>query len=352
MSLIPPRLTTAEDVRWAFRVLRCTEAPDDEVDAIVRRCRSLPELREWILASDGFIEPMRRRRCQERKPSPEDVEWLFRLLRFTELPPGQAAKVTAENASLADVTDGVVGGAGDADAIAAAAPRPSGATVVFSKSMPRSGHHLLVDLLMEYYGREIAYCEFYRDGCCKHQPCVRARHPMLGNRFFIQKSHDFRFDDPVLPDSTYLVQYRHPSPRLQSNWDHYVFVQSGADTESGFRAFARSEADYFIRFWERWVTNAPPRTMVLAYEHLIADPRSSVRRVVQHLDPGPPLDRGALDRVLGIVGRPAASSLQKSGQFRLREAGAYRYQVASLFRDLEARIYAACPGLELPRRYG
>jgi hypothetical protein len=350
--LIEPRLTTPDDVRWAFRVLRCTEAPDSEIDAILRRCRSLPELREWVLRSPGFVQPARRRRCEAHQPQAEQVRWAYRLLRFTELDGSEAERIAAESGSLAALVDGILADPADVQALSSVAPRAQGATVVFSKSMPRSGHHLLVDLLLEYFGRDMAYCEFYGDSCCGQQPCQRASLPMLGNHFFIQKSHDLGLNDPKLEGSPYIVQYRHPIPRLQSNWDHFVHVQRVPDTEAAFRAFARAETDYFIRFWHRWVVDSPAWSMALAYESLSSDPRGSVSGVVTMLEPDPVIDQEALDRAVSLVGRPAASSLQKGGEFVLREAGAYRYQLPSFYRALEATIYGSCPGLDLPRRYG
>lgn len=75
---------------------------------------------------------------------------------------------------------------------------------LLSKSLPRSGHHLLKDILEKLYGSSFQYCEFYQPSeseCCKQQPCLKfcnvdrmcdgLRHVSM------QKSHDFGLNDPV-----------------------------------------------------------------------------------------------------------------------------------------------------------
>ena len=90
---------------------------------------------------------------------------------------------------------------------------------IFSKSMPRSGHRFVTECLTYYFGPDLHYCGFYRPGCCHRIPCAHPHGDGRANRYFMQKSHDFGFRDSARLNGKYLIQYRSPIPRLQSNYD-------------------------------------------------------------------------------------------------------------------------------------
>jgi hypothetical protein len=97
--------------------------------------------------------------------------------------------------------------------------------LVESRSLPRSGHHFLKQLLAQACGEQFSYCEGYQEpGCCKNSPCSVAaywhyarehRQPHLR----LLKSHDF-----ALADATFtppagmvrLIQVRRPLELLAS----------------------------------------------------------------------------------------------------------------------------------------
>jgi hypothetical protein len=82
-----------------------------------------------------------------------------------------------------------------------------------------AAHRFLSECLAHYFGPELHYCGFYWPGCCHRIPC---KHPQPGgraNRYFMRKSHDFGFRDSTRLNGKYLIQYRSPIPRLQSNYD-------------------------------------------------------------------------------------------------------------------------------------
>lgn len=125
---------------------------------------------------------------------------------------------------------------------------------IFSKSMPRSRHRFLTECLTHYFGPELHYCGFYRPGCCQRIPCARRHDGAKANRYFMQKSHDFGFRDSTRLNGKYLIQYRSPIPRLQSNYDLAVARGTVAESKEAFEAFAERETAYFINFYRKWVS--------------------------------------------------------------------------------------------------
>jgi hypothetical protein len=56
----------------------------------------------------------------------------------------------------------------------------------------------------------------------------------------MQKSHDFGFRDAPFLKGKYLIQFRSPIPRLQSNF-HLYTRDTGLSDAASFRAFAEQE---------------------------------------------------------------------------------------------------------------
>ena len=231
---------------------------------------------------------------------------------------------------------------------------PVAATGIYqlhSKSMPRSGHHLLVTMLAEYYGHAFAYCPFYTTGpwCCKVMPCSRPLYTTRHNRVHMQKSHDFEFKDPSnLSLGMYVIQHRNFVPRLQSNYDHWIHIRTDrADTMDTFRSFAKSEMRYHIRFWERWLARSPINSHVLRYEELAIYPQLALRALIESIDGSVDADR--IEKASAVISAPSSSSLQKSGQFEMRDFRAHRHFNEPLLRDLESEVFTRCPGLQEER---
>ena len=94
---------------------------------------------------------------------------------------------------------------------------------IASKSIPRSGHHLLKEILKAGFGERFAHCEWYFEpGCCRQVPCkFRDAYSKRGQLIHMSKSHDFNLEDEI-PDAkanvVTLIGYRHPLWSLTSNF--------------------------------------------------------------------------------------------------------------------------------------
>ncbi len=131
-------------------------------------------------------------------------------------------------------------------------------------SWPRSGHHLLVNVVQSYFGQEFAYCEFYTPvDCCKKSPCIRT--PMVK----FSKNHDFGSKTGFTKGTPYLVQYRSFVPSIVSAFEMYV--QNGQpDTPESFRIFAKHHTTRYNEFLTKWTfgPNSPKEKLLISYELL------------------------------------------------------------------------------------
>ena len=209
--------------------------------------------------------------------------------------------------------------------------QPAGIGFVFAKSMPRSLRH--------YFAGRLHYCEYYPAGCCGTIPCVRPYNEARSNRLFMQKSHDFGFRDSPLLNGKYLIQYRSPIPRLQSNYDLYS-RDTGRNDAASFRAFAEEETLYFINFYRKWIMAPPRNALILSYEELTENHAASLAAVVGFIEDGGAIDQEALDRATALV--PVGANRGSSPEGRLRDPTAHAYFDLELFRRLEAKVAQAC----------
>lgn len=185
---------------------------------------------------------------------------------------------------------------------------PQGQTkVIVCKSMPRSGHHFLVSLLENTFEKEFSYCPFYTNkDCCELQPCEKKHSGLL----FMQKSHDFQLSDPnkISKSYKYLIQYRHPIPRLFSDWALYTWkTQKDGDYES-FQKFAFERKKYYIDFAKKWIIpfSLNDSCFLMSYESLVGEPVRILQNFVRFAldDPKSQIDRNTLTQSQTMVKVP------------------------------------------------
>jgi hypothetical protein len=217
--------------------------------------------------------------------------------------------------------------------------QPSDVRFIFAKSMPRSGHRFLATSLTHYFADALRYCEFYPGGCCGSIPCTAPYNAARTNRLFMQKSHDFGFRDSPLLKGKYLIQYRSPIPRLQSNFDLYA-RDTGRGDAASFRAFAEEETTYFINFYRKWIATPRDDALVLSYEELTEDHARSLAAAVRFIDDGAEIDRTALDRALASM--PVGAKRPSAPDGALRDPTMHPYFDRKFFRDLEQRVAESC----------
>lgn len=208
---------------------------------------------------------------------------------------------------------------------------------IFSKSMPRSGHRFLTECLTHYFGPELHYCGFYRPGCCHRIPCAHPHGDGKANRYFMQKSHDFGFRDASRLNGKYLVQYRSPIPRLQSNYDLALARGTVGQSKEAFASFAERETVYFINFYRKWVAEPRLNALAVAYEDLIGEQARTLAAVVSFIQGDSSVDQAALARALSQA--PVGPN---GGAGSVRDPMQHAYYDPVLFAQLEHRIAKEC----------
>ena len=218
--------------------------------------------------------------------------------------------------------------------------------IFLSKSLPRSGHHFLVKLLRAYFGQQFAYCEFYVPrNCCKKMPCSQPFNKARSNRYFLQKSHDFDLSDPVDPAQRYFVEYRHPIPRIQSNFE--LALKNGArnDCPEDFWSFAEKEIEYQIGFYWKWIHDPLPGALLLPYERLRDATRAELTRILLFMTG----DKVDADKVESSIDCTRGINVHSKSAFQVRNPWHHRFFDASLARAAEQRVFEECPRLDIPR---
>ena len=161
--------------------------------------------------------------------------------------------------------------------------------LVESRSLPRSGHHFVKNLLQQACGEQFSYCEGYHEpGCCRNSPCSVAAywhfargHPLAHLRLL--KSHDFALKDATFTPPAgmvRLIQVRRPLEllaswleALSSSLDRVFLYHEPEVLEEAWRlidehgavmpsehaqAWLASKCSYVQAFLQKWLPQARP----------------------------------------------------------------------------------------------
>lgn len=139
---------------------------------------------------------------------------------------------------------------------------------------PRSGHHLLTNILHEYFDVSFVYCEQYKEG---HKRIDKDENTNY------QKNHDFDLDTEIKDDRQYLIQVRNPLHSLPSRWAMEVRGANITDTEENYRLYMKAWSHYWAGFMAKWVLSPVDNRLVVRYEDLMLNPVEVVVNVIQFL---------------------------------------------------------------------
>lgn len=144
-------------------------------------------------------------------------------------------------------------------------------------SIPRSGHHWMIDSLLGY-DPATRYCEFHSQGiagCCGRQPCI--------GPVDVAKCHDYAGDARKSDRRKYVIQVRPSLPSIVSHFELRVLRLGLEDSPASWRRFATEGAVYRNRFARKWLDRLPARSMVLHYDDLLARPGEELARLLRFL---------------------------------------------------------------------
>lgn len=164
---------------------------------------------------------------------------------------------------------------------------------IHSISYPRSGHHILMACLKDYFGDRMHYCEYYTH--CQTTPC-----PEGGSEINIQKSHDNQLDEIISPTKRYILQYRNPIKSLVSQcYNHEKYVWNKESTFEEWETFSNYKMELWEGFMKKWAQgNKEYNLLHLLYEDFLTDPKNFLEKTIKYINPTEVLDSSKLDKIL------------------------------------------------------
>ena len=193
-------------------------------------------------------------------------------------------------------------------------------------TFPRSGHHLLVRLLKQYFGDDmLGYSESYTDPNRRLEldPSVR-----------FQKNHDLQLGTSVRDDRRYIVQIRYPIDSLVSWYKWECENRRATDSPDAWVNFALQKTSFWMQFYRKWVLDYIPGRLIVNYADLLTKPDEALRRVVEHLTDETP-DEARIAECC------ANEEIRQRNHYR-----GFKYYGESFFGMLKG-LYAAVPGIDL-----
>jgi hypothetical protein len=209
---------------------------------------------------------------------------------------------------------------------------------VVGVSWPRSGHHLAVNVLREYFGAEFSYCEFYTPiDCCRTIPCKRQ------DSVKFSKNHDFCLTAPISDRYPYLIQYRSFLPSVVSAYEMFV-GQGQPDSQDSFEDFATAAARMYNSFLAKWVlgANSPRERLILRYEELTSDRNMDfLDAMIRFFAPFHHVEHGRIQRIRDTIQKEFVERGKKGvidgfGIRATREVEEFRFYDRHLFAKLAA----------------
>jgi hypothetical protein len=191
---------------------------------------------------------------------------------------------------------------------------------VICVSFPRSGHHLLINILLKYFSSNVnypltsgentdrdcnrtliagklVYCEYYNH--CNTMPCIDK------NTNFI-KNHDFSLNLDILPDYYYIILYRKPIEAIISLYEFTLkdsnknsfFGNNVGQTKKDWENFSKEAIYFFKSFIKKWMINNKNRyngrLLFVTYEDLINNPKLVMNQVIKFIEPQEGVDHKLL----------------------------------------------------------
>jgi tetratricopeptide (TPR) repeat protein len=161
-------------------------------------------------------------------------------------------------------------------------------------SFPRSGHHLLTNILMKYFSQDVSYKEIedstecsavYQAGAlfyCEYYDHCQT-HPCSDFRTNFQKNHDFHLDLECQFEKQ-LIQIRHPIESIISYYKYCYGINEYSKND--WQHFAQEKASYWKKFVHKWVIqNDCKNSKVLIYNDILNSPAETISNIVSFMEP-------------------------------------------------------------------
>ena len=180
-------------------------------------------------------------------------------------------------------------------------------------SFPRSGHHMLIRKITEYFSsisntdvcikhhsrkasntdtdkNSFVYCEYYN--ACQTIPCI-------DKRCNFQKSHDFTLDLPLNTEQQYIVQIRSPIDSITSLFE--LSLKTGwynlEDTQKCWELFFDNQLDFYKKFYNKWVAQKKNNIDIFWYDSFLENPEPHLVRAIELLNNQHSIDMELIEKL-------------------------------------------------------
>jgi hypothetical protein len=211
-------------------------------------------------------------------------------------------------------------------------------------SYPRSGHHLTVRVLKQYFKDSFKYCQYYNkscEECCQSFPCTDASVAMT-------KNHDMDLNRrmstgiPQVPGVPYLILIRNFLEAAVSDFN--LYLRQNEDSLEAWESFADRKLTFYQRFLHKWVLGRNDlEKLIVQYENLTMQPLEVFGQIISYFHPAEPLDEPRLqqiisDAVLEDVKPTGIEVIRQYGVHNRRRLEDFKYYDPRYFARLEARL--------------
>lgn len=229
-------------------------------------------------------------------------------------------------------------------------------------TFPRSGHHMLINVLLKYFSGnlnyletggdktetmcvdvltagDLQYCEFYKH--CEQIPCSNPK-----TNF--QKNHDFGLKLPQTDKDFYIVLYRHPLESIVSIYNYYLnnnisalYASNINFNKEGWLAHANKSIILWKDFVKKWVVGKWSKNyLFMSYEEMVDFPLISFVNIINFIDPGKKIDLKLLNL-----------AIKKLDISRRHDIKNFQYFDSNTFQNLEKMALEEIKSLGLDLKF-
>lgn len=171
-----------------------------------------------------------------------------------------------------------------------------------SISFPRSGHHLVKNLIDKYFNGQLHYCEYYLH--CRKLPCSDPK-----TNF--QKIHDLHLNTNVSEKMPLLIQYRKDPVKCLISWYKLEVAYDRIPEQiDEWHKFAEQRVKYLIKWFNKWVCKEYKNSLYVEYDNFLSEPLKSMQLIIEHLSPGQNVDLRHLNKVVDEANISYKSNIQ------------------------------------------
>lgn len=147
---------------------------------------------------------------------------------------------------------------------------------IINASFPRSGHHMMLGVLQNYFGDEMKCCKWSDDFEKRPHLCPETNFTMVHDMHLTFPGND--------PYWKYLVLVRHPIYSLAS-WRIHKKLDDGNICED--LGVTQQKLEFWAKWMNKWVLSPVNNRLIVQYESLVSNPFSVFEKIIRFCSDSP-----------------------------------------------------------------